>query len=59
LATIRNYYKPKHYEFILRSNFSDRARLEYGRKMKTEKAEDKREAVSALPHLRSYSWKEE
>jgi len=28
--------------------------------MKTEKAEDKREAVSALPHrLRSYSWKEE
>jgi len=56
---MRNYYKSKHYEFILRSNFSDRARLEYGRKMKTEKAEDKREAVSALPHLRPYSWKEE
>lgn len=48
-TSMRNYYKSKRYEFTLRGNFSDRARLEHGRKMKTEKAEEKREAVSALP----------
>lgn len=46
-----NYYKSKHYEFILRGNFSGQARLECGRKMKTEKAKEKREVISALPLL--------